>query len=107
MTPEGKILRWAIAHAKALGCLCLRLSFRPGVTSGWPDLLVLGPSATLIFLEFKRAGGTPTPLQANMLRQLRELGFTAEVCDSFDAARDAIASAMDSRTVHAAGRPPS
>lgn len=94
MEAEKTVLSAAVKHAKSLGCLTLRLSFRPGVSAGWPDLLVLGRGARVLFMECKATGKKASPLQLHVMGKLDELGFATCICDSQDAARGAIAQAM-------------
>lgn len=104
MTPEGKVLAAAKRTAHALGCMWLRLSFLPGVSVGWPDLLVLIPGGVVLFMECKAPGKKPTPLQLHIMGKLNELGFATTVCDSADAASRAIAQRVEAAALHAAGR---
>ena len=104
MTPESRLQKRAITFARSQGVVVIRLSFVKGASAGWPDVLFLGPSRRLIFVEFKAPGKKPTPLQAHRLKQLSGLGYDVLATDSFDEARDAIASAMDSAAVHGARR---
>lgn len=99
MTPEAAVLKAAQRAVTSCGGIALRLSFRPGVTRGWPDLLCLLPGGRLLFLEVKAPGKVPDPLQDHRMEQLRELGFNATWADSGDAARSAIASAMGTATL--------
>lgn len=103
MGPEGKVLAAAKAAIRKAGGLALRLNFRAGVASGWPDLVVLLPGGRLLFMECKRLGGKPTPLQTHIMGKLRELGFATVICDSADAARSAVASTVGATPLHGAG----
>lgn len=47
----------------------------PG-NDGVPDRLVCLPGAKAVFVETKRPGEEPTPLQRNKHRELRKMGFT-------------------------------
>lgn len=94
MTPEAKVLKAAQAQVVSCGGLSLRLSFRVGVASGWPDLLCLMPGGRLLFLELKAPGKVPKPLQLHVMEKLRELGFQATWADSGDKARSAVLEAM-------------
>lgn len=97
MTPEAKVRDPVVRWAKRQGVVYQRLSFRPGVTAGLPDDLFLLPRGLAFFIEFKRPGGTPTPLQAHKLAKLNELGFRAEWFDNSDAACAALAQALGAR----------
>lgn len=104
MTSEAKVLAAAKRHAHGLGLMWLRLSFLPGVSVGWPDLLVLCRGGYVLFMECKAAGKKPTPMQSFVMGKLNELGFATVVCDSPDAARRSIDRAVDTAAVYAAGR---
>jgi len=55
---------------------------------GKPDRMFLGPDAFVAFIEFKRPGSDgPTKKQADVLNELRTLGFPAEW---FDDAKEAM-----------------
>lgn len=104
MTGEAKVLAAAKRHAHGLGLMGLRLSFLPGVSVGWPDLLILFPGGVVLFMECKAAGKRPTPIQSHIMGKLNELGFATAVCDSADSARSTITSRMEAAAVHGAGR---
>lgn len=48
---------------------------------GWPDRLILMPGGRAVFIEFKRVGEVPRPLQEHVHNAIRELGFYVHVCD--------------------------
>ena len=54
-----------------------------GIT-GWPDVAFLCPGARTLLVEFKRPGDEPRPRQLYIHDQLRQLGYTVEVCDDVD-----------------------
>lgn len=87
-TPESKVRDPVVRWAKSQGIGHVRMSFRPGVRQGIPDDLFLLPGGVAVFVEFKRPGKRPTPLQASRIEKLRSLGFQAEW---FDSSREAIA----------------
>lgn len=50
--------------------------------SGVPDRLCLFPGGVLVFVELKRHGAKPRPLQVRIISKIRKLGFRVEVIDS-------------------------
>ena len=56
------------------------------IPKGWPDHLLLGPEGRTVFIEFKKPGEEPTPIQVHTHAQLRKLGHTVLLCDSFEQA---------------------
>ena len=69
-------------EVKKAGGLCLK--FTPASWSGAPDRLILFPGGKIFFVELKRPGEEPRPLQKVRIRKLREMGFHAEVLDNVD-----------------------
>lgn len=49
-----------------------------------PDRIILVPGGVVGFLELKRKGEKPTPLQWRELRKLREMGMNVAWCDSVE-----------------------
>lgn len=103
MTPEGQLLAKTVKFAQSKGASTVRLSFARGVARGWPDLLILLPGGQSMFMELKRPGAVPTPLQLHRLESLRELGFKAIWTDNAHAARGAILEALGAAAVHGTG----
>lgn len=85
MTPEGKVRQPVLDWAKNNGIGHVRQSFRPGVKQGVPDDLFLVPGGIAVFIEFKRLGKEPTPLQFARLEMLQKLGFVALWADTSEA----------------------
>ena len=52
--------------------------------SGMPDRLILIPKGRAYFVEMKKPGEKPRPLQLKRKRDLEKLGFQVEVIDSID-----------------------
>ena len=50
--------------------------------AGIPDRLILLPQGKCCFIELKRPGAEPRPIQVRRARQLRALGFKVYVIDS-------------------------
>lgn len=59
--------------------LCLKFT-SPSMT-GIPDRLILLPRGKIGFVEVKRPGEVPRPVQRKRIRQLRNLGFKVFVLD--------------------------
>ena len=57
----------------------------PGM-AGVPDRIVFLPGGRIIFVELKRPGEKPTPLQNRIIEMLRELGADVRVVDSMEKA---------------------
>lgn len=76
-TPESKVRDPVVKWAKAHGIGHIRMSFRPGVRQGIPDDLFLLGNGVAVFVEFKRAGKEPTPIQEARLLELEKYGFLA------------------------------
>ena len=77
---ERDVERTLIRAARKGGGLCLKF-----VSPGWagaPDRLCLFPEGRGIFVELKRPGMTPRPLQARRAEQLKRLGFEVGLIDS-------------------------
>src|SRR5208283_1561851 len=71
------------------GVVSFKLTLRHD--AGWPDRLFLVPGGRPLFIEFKRPGEPPNPLQAHRIETLSGLGYDVEVRDDYDAALAAIA----------------
>ena len=82
---ERDIERALVRCVKSLGGLCLKF-----VSPGWdgaPDRLCLLPGGKICFVELKRPGAKPRPLQLRRHEQLRRLGFDVRVIDSMEEVR--------------------
>lgn len=69
---ERDIEHHLVRRVRGLGGLCLKF-VSPG-SAGLPDRLVLLPGGGVAFVELKRPGQRPGPLQLHMLAKLRQLG---------------------------------
>lgn len=87
-TPEAKVRNPVVKWAKAQGILHQRQSYRPGVKQAFPDDVFLLPGGRPYYIEFKRPGKQPTPLQQHRIDSLKEIGYDA---DYFDNTQTAIA----------------
>lgn len=67
-TIEKKIKDWV----EAQGGKCIK--FTPRGECGWPDRICIFQGGMLVWLELKRPGEEPEPLQYYRMSQLRERG---------------------------------
>ena len=83
-TPLEKALeRKVVGFCKSKGLLCYK--FTSPSNRGVPDRVVIGPKGVL-FLELKREGCKPTPLQSYHIERIREAGGNAAWADNLDTA---------------------
>jgi hypothetical protein len=88
MTPLEKVLE------RRLGIYCkdhgiIYVKGKATGQKGFPDRMLIR-SGKVLFLELKRKGCKPSPLQLNWLLKLRTQGVSAEWTDSFVGAVEAI-----------------
>lgn len=58
--------------------------------SGVPDRLILLPGGRMFFVETKRRGEKPRPLQERQIKKIRDLGFEVYVLDDEKEIRDLV-----------------
>jgi hypothetical protein len=74
---EGKVTRWA----KKRDIICVK--FQPKGDVGWPDhIYVIPPNGAVVFIEFKKPGEEPTPLQYYRIATINQAGGNAYWADS-------------------------
>jgi len=76
---EKELERKLVVAVKAMGGIAPKF-VSPGF-DGMPDRIVLLPSGSLAFVEVKRHGEMPRPLQLARHGMLRRLGFKVYVLD--------------------------
>jgi hypothetical protein len=79
---EKTLERKLVSAVKKMGGICPKFT-SPG-TDGMPDRIVLLPGCRIAFVEVKRHGEKPRPLQLARHEMLRRLGFKIYVLDSAD-----------------------
>ena len=79
MVRERDIERKLKRRVESSGGLCFKFL---STVSGIPDRLCLFPGGSIVFVEMKREGEKPRPLQKRMMEKIRKLGFSVEVIDS-------------------------
>jgi hypothetical protein len=89
------ILRDKVCHDALwqLGVRSLQLNLH--FDAGWPDRLLLIPGGKPLFIEFKRPGEVPRPLQAQRIDTLRALGYDVSVIDDYDKGMQIIRSKLN------------
>ena len=83
---ERTIEAAAVRYAQKQGVLCTKMNLMG--RRGWPDRCFWLPGGRPLFIEFKRLGAKPTPLQEHVHEQLRAAGYRVEVVD--DAAQGVV-----------------
>jgi hypothetical protein len=84
MTLETQIEREFVNFVKRKGGLCLKQN--PKWYRGIPDRLVVMPGGFCFFLELKRPGETPTPLQLARIDAIMGRGIAAFHADTIEEA---------------------
>ena len=79
---EKEIEKALIDKVKLHEGLCLKF-ISPSMT-GIPDRIILLPKGKIGFVETKRSGGEPRPIQKKRIKQFKNLGFKVYVLDSKD-----------------------
>lgn len=81
-TLERSIENAVVGFAKKMGIEVVKLNGM-GKRSH-PDRMFLGPRGRLVFIEFKREGEKPTPLQLHLHKLWKRLGHRVYVVDNKD-----------------------
>jgi len=79
---ERKIEQQLVRTVKATGGICPKF-VSPGY-GGMPDRIVLLPGGRIAFIEVKRRGKKPRPLQESRHGLLQRLGFRVYVLDDVE-----------------------
>lgn len=82
---EKDIERRVCEYARAKGCLAYK--FMSPATAHVPDRLIITPNGVIAFIEFKRAGGKPTPAQAVEHERMRKHGARVYVVDNAESGK--------------------
>lgn len=105
---EAVIERHLIKRCNELGLMCLKTIAAGRV--GIPDRLVQGydsrSDAVALFIELKRPGGTPRPIQRRRIEQMRAHGAHAVVADTKDQVDQLLADYYTHSTMPIAERDP-
>lgn len=79
---EKEIEKKVCEYAKGRGFLVYKFSSPNHV--GVPDRMFIAPHQRAFWIEFKREGGKPTPVQIRECRKLRDCGFEVYLVDSVE-----------------------
>ena len=77
---EKEIESALVKRVKENKGLCLKFT-SPSMT-GIPDRIILLPKGKVGFVETKRPGGEPRPIQKKRIKQFKNLGFKVYVLDT-------------------------
>jgi hypothetical protein len=94
MERERDVERKLKKRVESTGGWCLK--FLSSI-SGVPDRICLFPGGKLVFVELKRHGAKPRPLQRRQIEKIRQLGFRVEVIDSEEGIEGLIHSIEDGK----------
>lgn len=86
---ESKIQAAVVKWARAQGLLAIKQG-GAGMrgSAGWPDYLFLSPNGGVAWVEFKKPGGKPTPLQSERIAELLLRRQRVSVQDNTQTAKD-------------------
>ena len=82
---ESSIERSVVRYAESMGVLQRKLA-KDG-QAGWPDRMFLFSGGRVLFIEFKRPGGSTRAVQTQFHKRLRLRGFRVEIVDSVEEGR--------------------
>lgn len=91
-TTEDRVCKWAVEH----GFLTPKVKF---VEVGWPDRLFISPKGRHIYIEFKRKGEEPRPIQYHRIKNLSKRGVMAVWTDSYDYAVGVLQAVLDTEAL--------
>lgn len=92
---ETELRERVVWEAAQLGVRSLQLDLRHD--AGWPDRVFLTPFQPL-WLEFKRPGKEPRPLQVHRMQILEGLGYDVGWTDNYTTAMDRIHRALQRKS---------
>ena len=92
------VLEWARGYDITVVVLKLTM------LRGWPDRLFLWQGGGVLFVEFKKPGEKPRPLQKHIHKLIENLGFKVQVHDDIDRAVEAITREISAQAGASKGR---
>jgi hypothetical protein len=97
---ERDVERRFVRGMRDLGALTLKIRAAPG----WPDRLVVLPGGLVVWIELKRPGARPRPLQEYVLDGLAVMGHHAGAFDDPEKAAEYVRSIVETERVPKARR---
>lgn len=89
---EAEVVRWAALN----NFLTPKVKF---VEVGWPDRLFISPKGRHIYIEFKKPGEKPRPIQHHRIKGLERRNVIAVWTDSYDYAVGLLQSILDTEAI--------
>ena len=83
---EASLEAYLVRKVCDLGGKCCKF-VSPG-NAGMPDRLIILPGGVIAFMELKRLGEEPKPLQLKFMRDMRKLGQLAGWADTEEAVEE-------------------
>jgi hypothetical protein len=93
---EKQIENRVVFYAKNKGWIVIKLN--PQWHRGLPDRMFILPGGKTVFMEMKKPGGKPSPLQKYFISWMKDLGHEAHILDNYDDAIRILDSASLSAT---------
>jgi hypothetical protein len=90
--PFVRALTFAVPNGGRRDCAEAISLKAQGVTAGVPDIFMALPNERFsgLFIEFKHGKNKTTGLQDAFIARLREVGYCATICYSFDEAKEVV-----------------
>lgn len=95
MTLEKKTQKSVIEYARSQGFIALKINV--GSQRGWPDYILIDPQGWHVWIEFKKLGQKPSPLQDFRAEELRSRNVLVVVVDTQEGGYEIVDSLVAAR----------
>jgi hypothetical protein len=92
---EKHIQQKVVKYARELDFLCIKINV--GSQRGFPDYVFIDPQGWHCWIEFKKPGSSPRPLQIYRGTQLTERNVAVFVVDSYEKGKEIVDAMVASR----------